>query len=292
VDPLLDPRVKAGQTSPFAGQVMRECTPCDEKPNPTPIVIGLDVTASNGSAAIASHAKLPGMWGALLRMGIEDPELMIAAIGDANCDRYPLQVGQFEADNKVDDMLAAVNLEMGGGGQDHETYELLMYYLAHHTFLQGRRGVVFLIGDEMPYPKVDRAHVRKYIGDELEADVPTEQVVVDLQRQYDVYFLFQQQSSHRYMQDDILKTWRKLLGENVLVLEDPTNVCEFISMLHGARAGADLDGLVDDLDGTGLDRAALSAAGKALALVGAGGAVATVEGGELDIADSAGAPRL
>ena len=41
VNELLDPSVKAGPTSPFAGKVMREVTISDEHPNPTPIAIVL-----------------------------------------------------------------------------------------------------------------------------------------------------------------------------------------------------------------------------------------------------------
>ena len=58
---------------------------------------------------------------------------MFGAIGDATCDRVPLQVGQFESDNRMDDDLGRIVLEGGGGGQQTESYELAMYFMARHT---------------------------------------------------------------------------------------------------------------------------------------------------------------
>jgi hypothetical protein len=79
---------------------------------------------------------------------------MFGAIGDATCDRAPLQVGQFESDNRMDDDLSRILLEGGGGGQKTESYELAMYFMARHTAAdcyekRGKRGYLFIIGDEL-----------------------------------------------------------------------------------------------------------------------------------------------
>ena len=58
---------------------------------------------------------------------------MFAAVGDATCDRVPLQVGQFESDNRMDQNLEHMILEGGGGGQKTESYELMLYVAARHT---------------------------------------------------------------------------------------------------------------------------------------------------------------
>src|SRR6185503_20576209 len=116
------------------------------------------------------------------------------AIGDATCDRVPLQVGQFESDNRMDEDLARIVLEGGGGGQKTESYELAMYFIARHTALdsvakRGRRGYLFLIGDEMPYPRVSPREVKKVIGDDLGEPIGTEQIIAELRRSFDVYYL-------------------------------------------------------------------------------------------------------
>ncbi len=122
--------------------------------------------------------KLPQLLGLLLRKGYaDDPQILFGAIGDATCDRAPLQVGQFESDNRMDDDLSRILLEGGGGGQKTESYELAMYFMARHTVTdcyakRGKRGYLFLIGDEMAYPRVKRAEVAAVIGDGPQADIP------------------------------------------------------------------------------------------------------------------------
>ncbi len=298
---LLDPTTVAGPDSPFAGKVMREVAISDEHPNPTAIAVVLDVTASNMTAALASHAKLPQLLGVLQRKGyVDDPQINFCAIGDAYCDRVPLQVGQFESDNRIDAQLEGIVLEGGGGGQMHETYELAAYYLARHTHqepleLYGQKGYVFFIGDEMPYPVLKRnfkdgysayhaAHsIESFTGDQLERDIPTSQIFAELQEKYEVFFLFQRQG--QYNADEILPEWRKYLGERALILDDPNAVCEVIAgILAMVGGGLDVDEAIEDLRSIGTDAASLRVAGKALATV-KGGSVVKATGSLPDVTD-------
>lgn len=279
VNKLVDPKQVAGPASPFAGKVMREVCITDEHPNPTAIAVILDVTGSNIEAAKVTHSKLPQLHGLLQRKGYaEDPQILFGAIGDAFTDDFPLQMGQFESDNAMDDQLAAMILEGNGGGQRRETYELAAYFLARHTELepftkQGKKGYAIFIGDEMPYPTIKRKYteygnvhtLQSLTGDTLEADVPTKDIFDELQERYEVYFLFQAQSG-MYKEEEILPAWRELLGERALVLEDPGAVCEFIAGLLGMNeAGLTTDEVVKDLTQIGADAGATQAAGKALA---------------------------
>ena len=93
-----------------------------------------DVTGSMRKVPRVLQTKLPQLLGLLQRQGYaSDPQIMFGAIGDATCDRVPLQVGQFESDNRMDDDLGRIVLEGGGGGQMTESYELAMYFMARHT---------------------------------------------------------------------------------------------------------------------------------------------------------------
>jgi hypothetical protein len=302
---LLDPLAKAGPSSRFAGKVMREVCISTEHPNPTPIAIVLDVTGSNIEAARAVHAKLPQLFGVLQRIGgIEDPQILIAATGDANTDQVPVQFGQFESDNRVDDQVSALYLEGNGGGQSSETYELIAYLLANHTHLepvekQGRKGYAIFIGDEKPYDAVRRSYGRHTLesltGDVVEADISTKDVFAKLDEQFHVFYLFQMQGNYGRMGDEkrILAPWRELLGDNALTLEDPNAVCEFVAgLLAKMEGGLDDDDIVGALTAAGFDAKTSAIAGKTLATVGGGGgAVAKIDGG-LDIADSTGTDRL
>jgi hypothetical protein len=308
VHELLNPLAVAGPLSPFAGKVMREVTISDEHPRPTPIAVMLDVTGSNYGAAVAVHSKLPQLFGLLQRKGyVEDPQILVGAIGDAHSDQVPLQVGQFESDNRIDTMLEAMYLEGNGGGQARETYEVGAYFLARHTYLeswhkQGRKGYAIFIGDELPYDMVRRNYPKNYFsdnhtlksltGDELEDDVSTVQIFKELQEQYEVFFLFQQQGMYRA--ENVLPEWRKLIGENAVVLADPNTVCEFIAGLLAIREGGlDLDEVEADMLDVGVDPKAIKSVGKTLARVGggSGGAVAKTDG-TLDIGNGTGADRL
>lgn len=283
VHELLDPSAVAGKKSPFAGRVMREVVISREHPNPTPLAVVLDVTGSNIDAARVVHSKLPQLLGVLQRKGyVEDPQINFCAIGDAYSDRVPLQVGQFESDNRIDKQLEAMHLEAGGGAQTHETYELAAYFLARHTYLeplekQGRKGYAFFIGDEMPYDMVQKKHVKSLIGDNLQADISTKQIFAELQQKFEVFFLFQAQGT--YPESRILPAWRKLLGERALVLEDPSAVCEFIAGVLGMlEAGLDASEAQKDLLAIGADPKAVRAAGKALAAVRGNAGIAKTQG--------------
>ena len=83
--------------------------------NETPIVVAMDVTRSRGDDSKVVYAKLPMFIGQIVLQGyVEDPSMSFTAIGDADSDKAPLQVGDFASDNTLDDILAKMWLEEGG----------------------------------------------------------------------------------------------------------------------------------------------------------------------------------
>ena len=256
------------------GVTARESRDSDEHPDSTPIAVLFDVTGSMGTVPRALQAKLPQLLGLLTRKGYAtDPHIMFGAVGDATCDRVPLQVGQFESDNRMDDDLARIVLEGGGGGQRTESYELAMYFMARHTSLdsvtkRGRRGYLFLIGDEMPYRQVKPKEVKRFIGDDLREPIPVEGIIAELQRTFDVYFIVP--AAAGWGGDaEILGYWKRLLGQQVIELDDLNAVCETIALTVGLGEDAiDLDGGLADLVEVG--SAAGGSVGRALAPIGAG----------------------
>jgi hypothetical protein len=251
----------------------RESRDSDEHPESLAIAVLFDVTGSMGTVPRTLQKKLPKLLG-LLKDGAyaRDPQLMFGAIGDATCDRAPLQVGQFESDNRMDGDLERILLEGGGGGQKTESYELAMYFMARHTSIdcfekRGRRGYLFIIGDEMPYPAVKPREVSSWIGDDLPQPVPVRNLIAQLTRRWDTYYLLPQGAS--YAGDgQVLGTWRSLLGQNVIELADLDAVCETIALTVGLGEEAiDLaDGLADLQD---VGSAAGSTVERALAGIGA-----------------------
>ncbi|MFI7538655.1 hypothetical protein [Streptosporangium sp. NPDC049376] len=251
------------------GVATRESRDSDEHPDSLAIAVLFDVTGSMGGVPRTLQTKLPDLLGLLMRKGYAtDPQILFGAIGDATCDRAPLQIGQFESDNRMDEDLGKILLEGGGGGQKTESYELAMYFMARHTSIdcferRGRKGYLFIIGDELPYPKVSRRQVRQVIGDSPLRDITTKDIVTELTRAYHVYYILPAGAS--YAGDgQVLAAWRDLLGQNVLELDDLDAVCETIALTVGLGEDAiDLDEGLDDLDEMGSE--AGQAVGRALA---------------------------
>ncbi|MEZ0093355.1 hypothetical protein [Streptacidiphilus sp. EB129] len=257
--PSLDPR----------GLTLRESRDSEEHPASLAIAVLFDVTGSMQTVPRILQTKLPELFGLLLRKGYtQHPQILFGAVGDATCDRVPLQLGQFESDNRMDDHLGNIFLEGGGGGQMTESYELAMYAMARHSSLdchekRGRRGYLFLIGDEMPYGKVKAKEVRAVIGDHLQADIPLTALIPELQHRYDVYFILPAGASHAG-NPKVLATWRALLGQNVIELDDLGAVCETIALTVGLGEEAiDLQEGLSDLADVG--STATASVGRALA---------------------------
>ncbi|TMR94182.1 hypothetical protein [Nonomuraea basaltis] len=233
--------------------VTRESRDSAEHPNSLAISVLFDVTGSMGRVPRILQSKLPDLLGLLLRKRYAtDPQVMFGAIGDATCDRAPLQIGQFESDNRMDDQLGLILLEGGGGGQMTESYELAMYFMARHTSIdchekRGKRGYLFIIGDEMPYPRLSARAARDVIGDRLPGRLGVADIVAELTRKYDTYFIVPRGASHAGNRE-VLSTWRSLLGQNVLELDDLGAVCETIALTVGLGENAiDLDEGLEDI---------------------------------------------
>jgi len=188
------------------GQV-RECADSEEHPKTTPIVVAMDVTRSRGDDAKVIYGKLPMFIGQIIMKGyVSDPIISFAAIGDATSgDKAPIQVGQFESDNRLDDVLSKIWLEEGGGGTGQESYELTAYYYARHSVLdankRGKKGYFFFLGDEGFYSKVAKDQVKVWIGDQVNTDIDAAKIFAELQKKYHVFFIYPQ------------KTWKERKGD-------------------------------------------------------------------------------
>jgi hypothetical protein len=286
---------KAHTLLDIKGVAFRESRDSDEHPTSVAIAVLFDETGSMGAVPRKLQLKLPELFGLILRKGyVEHPQIMFGGIGDATCDRVPLQVGQFESDNRMDDALANIYLEGNGGGQQTESYELAMYWMARHTVTdcwekRGHRGHLFIIGDEKPYDTVKPYEVSKVIGEELPQPITFEAILHELQEKWDVWYIHPAGSSYMDEFSGIPGFWRKALGQQYIQVDDLDAVCETIALTIGITEGSiDLDEGLDHLDevGSGEHKGTV---GKALATVGGGGTVSESEGPmDLDGGDSGG----
>ncbi|WP_405165428.1 hypothetical protein OG203_10150 [Nocardia sp. NBC_01499] len=248
----------------------RECRDSADHENSLPIAVLFDVTGSMGRVPRIMQQKLGKLHGLLQRKGYaDDPQILFGAIGDADCDRVPLQVGQFESDNRMDEQLRAILLEGGGGGQKSESYELAGYFMATHIVTDAwekrrKKGYLFLIGDELNKPRLASRHIRSVIGDSVRRDISVESIYRELAERWHIYYILPNQSNY-YDDPEIADHWRGLLGQSFLKLDDPAAVCELIALTIGLEEGrVDMDAGLADLRDVG-SAAEAASVGKALA---------------------------
>jgi hypothetical protein len=237
LDPLLDPK----------NITLRESRDSADNPASTPIIVALDVTGSMGFIAeqIARSGLGALFQGILDRKPVTDPHLMFMGIGDAACDKAPLQVSQFEADNRIVPQLTKLWLEGGGGGNDHESYDLAWYFAARHTVhdamvKRGRRGYLITVGDEQTPKRLTRDQLGKFLSAAPEADVDSRQSLTEAQRLYDVFHVVVEEGNYaRGHADSVKLSWHEMLGQKVIHLADHRLLAETVVAALQVAEGTD-----------------------------------------------------
>lgn len=231
------------------GVKVRESRDSADNPNSTPLIVAIDVTGSMGMLAdVIAREGLGTLFTAILeRKPITDPHVMFMAIGDINFDRAPLQVSQFEADNRIVEQLTSILIEKGGGGNSFESYDLPWYFAAFHTehdsiVKRGKRGYLFTIGDEQAPTAASKAQLKTLLGDDLEADLTARDMLELAQRKYDVFHIIVEEGSHfRGHGDKVVSSWADLLGQRVIRLKDHKALAETIVSAIEVAEGRDAD---------------------------------------------------
>jgi len=237
IDPSLDPK----------GVKIRESRDSADNPNSTPVIVALDVTGSMNIIAetIAKEGLGTLFKGILDRKPVTDPHLMFMGVGDADCDRAPLQVSQFEADNRIVDQLTRIYLENGGGGNSHESYDFPWYFAAKHTehdslIKRGKRGYLFTIGDEETPNGLTQDQINKFLGYRPQVGYPSAMSLEEARRKYEVFHVVIEQGDYasRYL-DRVKTAWTKLLGQHTIFLSDYNALAETIVSAIQVAEGVD-----------------------------------------------------
>ena len=78
-----------------------------------------------------------------------------------------------------------------------------------------------MTGDEMPYPSLSKHIVEAVIGDRLDDDLTCEEIVAEVQKSFVPFFVIPDHARAKRCE----RRWRDLLGDNVLTLDAPVDVC-------------------------------------------------------------------
>ena len=258
--PLMNPK----------GLRMREACDSAEHPDNTPIAFALDVTGSMGHIPkLLARQELPKFMKLLKQVcQVPDPQILFMAVGDATSDQAPLQIGQFESTAELmDQWLTWSYLEGGGGGSNHESYELVFYTLAQHTSIdsfekRGKKGYLFMTGDELPYDLISRHQVGSIFDEKLDEDLPIEEVIAAAAETYHLFFLIPDLGRRARCET----RWRQLLGDRVICMEAADDTCTVAALIVALTEGkvASLDGGAQLLLENGIDKERVGAVVRAL----------------------------
>ena len=235
-----------------AGLNIRESRDSDEHPLSTPIIVQFDSTGSMGSVPRVVQTKLKTLFQLLLdKKYCTDPQVAIATYGDATCDRVPLQFGQFESDNRIDEELDKLFLEGGGGGNDGETSQLGLYYAAYHTSTdswekRNKKGYFFLIADEKQIA-ITAQHIKDVIGDAQPlGDITEAGIATAVSKTWQVHVLLVK--NYAAVSQHSEEFYTKLFGPDAItIVQDPDAIAETIAAIIGFEEGRDLAVITDDL---------------------------------------------
>jgi len=236
---------------------VRESCDSDKNPNATPIILASDVTGSMGRVA---HKLMQDGLNTLCeeiyaREPVPDPHIMVMAIGDAYYDRAPLQVTQFEADICLAEQVRDLWIESGGGGNEGESYSGAHLFAAMKTNIdvaskRNAKGYLFTIGDEPILDGYTREHASHFLGIDLEEDVSKDAAVALAQRNWEVFHVaLVNEGFCRHGRDKVLDSWRSILPERTICLEDVNALAETVVSAIQVHQGANAAEVADSWSG-------------------------------------------
>jgi len=233
------------------GVLLRESCDGDDNPESNAIIIGLDVTGSMGRIAheIAKEGLGTLIEGILERKPVVDPHILIAAIGDVMCDSSPLQISQFEADERIIQQLTDNYVEGGGGGNNTESYDLPWYFAATRTAIdcftkRGKKGYLFTVGDEMPPAGLRAKDIKRVFGTDDQQDYTAAELLALAEEKYHVFHLIVEEGSYcrGRQRPRVIAGWKQLMGSRAIPLSNYKHMSEVIlACIEISEAGEIVD---------------------------------------------------
>src|ERR1035437_975246 len=232
------------------GVKFRESRDSDAHPETLAIAVFLDETGSMGEIpSYLIREKLDKLIETLIKHGIPHPQVLFGGIGDHHSDSAPLQVGQFESGTvELNKWLTTLYLEGNGGGQNKESYLLAYLFAARHTSTdtfekRGVRNLLFTIGDEGCWESLDAETLKNLMGYTEDVNVTVEELLNEVQRTYHVFHIHV--NNH---DQSVIKQWRNLLGERLIILDDYTATAEVIASTVELVHGVDMQSITSTFD--------------------------------------------
>jgi len=179
-----------------------------------PVLVAVDVTGSMANWPFEIFDRLPLLYNTLSQYR-DDLAICFAAIGDAACDRWPLQVTDFAHGYDLEQLLAALYGE-GGGGDAPESYGLFAHWVNTHVKVHSAADKPFLIvfGDVTMHPTVPRKQIADLLGDRVSRDVDAVDAWREVCERWNVWFLRRPTGRQG---DEVDRQWGKAIGEQKII---------------------------------------------------------------------------
>lgn len=233
-----------------------------------PIIFALDVTGSMGDWTKIIYDKMPMFYGQIMMQKyLSDPAISFCAIGDVTCDSAPLQVTEFGQGKAIDQLISKMYLEGGGGGNQHESYDLAAnFYSSRVDLVNCEIPYFFVTGDEGFWETESSQHIQQVFGQGIkESSVDSKKVWKNLMTKYNVFHIKKPFYNDR-INETIQKQWESTIGsERVLNIVTPKACIDVmlgaIALTSGAR---DLKGYIHDMKERGQTEDRITEVTKAL----------------------------
>jgi hypothetical protein len=190
-----------------------------------PLIIAVDVTGSMASWPFEIFDRLPLLYNTLAQYR-DDLEICFAAIGDAAVDRWPLQVTTFASGFDLEQLLASLYGE-GGGGDAPESYGLFAHWVNTHVEIPTLSEPPFLIvfGDITMHPKVPSKQISHYLGDQSGRQVDAIAAWRQVSQSWNTWFLRRPTGKPG---DRVDLQWGQAIGEQkIFHIEDEERAVDY-----------------------------------------------------------------
>jgi hypothetical protein len=191
---------------------------------------------------------------------IEDPHLMFMGIDDVHWNpASALQVSQFESDIRILEQLRDIWLVGGGGGNATESYDLAWYFAAYKTKIdsynkRGIPGFLFTIGDEeAPHSPLNNKYLHQVFGDGEYAHSTPQETLAAAGEKYQIFHIVIEEGDYCRSNSpmnlrQVKESWTKLLGNNVLFLNDVSYLTELVLATIRIANGEDIHEVINSSD--------------------------------------------
>lgn len=237
---------------------VRESRNSPANPQSTPVIQALDSTGSMQDLALSAKKNFGTLMSEIYtRKPVTDPHIMAMFFDDVKVDSRPLQVTQFESDMVILDQMEKLFWTNNGGGNGSESYSLPLHFAVNHTdcdaFKEGRKGFLFTLGDDgVPPPLTHHDLQRVYGQDYPEPTTPLsyEALLEQASEHWHVFHVIPTQG-HRAGNTRVVESWREVLGERAILLEDIDKLAEVMVATMQVVAGTDAQAVADSFDDPG-----------------------------------------